>query len=199
MTGRRPLPPRWTPLTAITLSAGALALGGCGGGERQDAHEAARSYTVDVTEASFPARQRLAQPARMRIAVKNTGSAALPDVAVTVDSFYRRSQQAGLADPQRPIWIVDEGPRGGGTALVGTWALAGLAPGQTRTFVWKLTPVAAGRYRVRYTIAAGLNGRAKARDAKGDSPVTGTFPVRVSPRPSSSRVNPVTGEVERDT
>lgn len=181
----------------MTFAVAALGLAGCGGGERQDANEKAATYTVDVTTASFPTRQRLAKQSQMRIAIKNTGDARLPDVAVTVDSFSRRSEQAGLADSNRPIWIVDEEPSGGTTALANTWALEGLAPGETKTFRWKVTPIEAGRYRVKYTIAAGLDGKAKARDEAGESPVTGTFPVRVSQRPSQSRVNPETGAVER--
>ncbi len=182
---------------AITLAAGALVVAGCGGGERQDANEKAATYTVDVTKASFPPKQRLARQQQMRIAVKNTGSKRLPDVAVTVDSFSRRSEQPGLADPERPIWIVDQGPRGGSTAFTNTWALEGLAPGQTKTFKWKVTPIESGRFKLKYTIAAGLDGKAKARNAQGESPVSGTFPVSISKKPSTARVNPDTGAVER--
>lgn len=179
------------------VAAAALAASGCGGGTRQDAGEQAASYTVDVVDASFPRRQKLAKPAEMLIAVKNTGRRTMPDVAITVDSFARRSQQAGLADPSRPIWVVDEGPRGGTTAYVDTWALAGLRPGQTTTFRWKVTAVQPGRHQLRWTVAAGLTGKAKARTASGDSPVSGTFAVTVSDRPSSARVDPATGEVVR--
>lgn len=184
----------------LMMSSGAvamLALSACGGGARQDADEQAGRYTVDVTQAAFPRRQRLAQQSLMRIAVKNAGDEALPDVAVTVDSFSRRSEQPGLADPERPIWIVDRGPRGGTTAYTNTWALDGLAPGETRTFRWMVTAVEAGSYRVKYTVAAGLDGKAKARTTDGESPVTGTFPVRISQVPRLSRVDPRTGAVER--
>ena len=180
-----------------TLTTMALAMTGCGGGERQDADEPAATYSVDVAQASFPSEQRLSKQTQMRIAVKNTGTRRIPDVAVTVDSFNRRSEQAGLADPERPVWIVDQGPRGGATSFVNTWALEGLGPGQTKTFSWKVTPIEAGRYSVKYRIAAGLDGKAKARSSEGNGPVGGTFTVRVSQRPSTSRVNPATGEVER--
>lgn len=182
---------------ALTAAAAALALltAGCGGGERQDADEPSGNYTVDVTKASFPASQRLADSTVMRIAVKNVGTEPLPAVAVTVDSFSQRSQQEGLADPERPVWIVDEGPVGGVTAFTNTWSLDKLAPGQTKTFVWKLTAVVPGRHQVKYTVAAGLDGKAKARDADGTSPVTGTFDVDVSSTPAQSRVDPKTGKV----
>jgi hypothetical protein len=171
------------------------ALGGCGGGA-PGRQRAGRDLHVDVSEASFPPQAALAKPATDAHRVKNTGTERVPDVAVTVDSFNRRSEQEGLADPERPVWIVDKGPQGGATALVNTWALRGLAPGQTRTFEWKVTPIEAGRYSLKYTVAAGLDGKAKAR-TEGGAPVAGTFRVRVSQRPSSSRVDPETGEVQR--
>jgi len=107
------------------------------------------------------------------------------------------SEQLGQADAERPIWIVDESPGGAATAFTDTWALGGLAPGRTRTFRWRLSPVAAGRYTIKYTVAAGLEGRARTRSAGGASPVTGSFSVYISPRPSAARVDPETGAVER--
>ncbi len=188
MTGYRAVTSIWV--------AAALTLVGCGGGEkRQDADEKAETAAVEVVEARFPAQQRLGGQARMRIAVKNTGAEPLRDVTVTVDSFSRRSAQPGEADSERPIWIVDEAPGGGTTALANTWALRGLPPGRTKTFRWKVTPVDAGAYRVRYTVGAGLDGKAEA--ANGTSPVTGTWVVRVSGKPSAARVSPETGAVER--
>ncbi len=181
----------------MTMTLAAAALASCGGGERQDAGERAGTYTVEVTEASFPAAQRLAQQAQMRIAVKNTGADALPDVAVTVNSFSRRSEQTGLSDAERPIWIVDRSPGGGTTALPDTWALAALAPGATRTFRWTLTPVEAGSFRVKYKVGAGLDDTTRTRGAKGAPSVAGTFAVRVGRRPSAARVDPETGAVER--
>lgn len=181
-----------------TWAAAALALAGCGGGQaRQDADEQAAPSTVRVTRATFPARQRLAEQAQMRIAVENTGAEALANVAVTVDSFSRRSAQPGLSDSERPIWIIDAAPGGSTTAVTNTWSLQGLGPGETKTFRWTLTPIDAGSYRVKYTVGTGLDGKAKARTARGDAPVTGTFAVRVSSKPSAARVDPETGDVER--
>ena len=178
--------------------AGLAALGGCGAKARQDADEPAARYEFSVVEATFPAKQRLAKPSELRIAVKNTGRRAAPNVAVTVSSFSRRSQQAGLADPSRPVWIVDAGPRGGTTAYVDTWAIAGLPPGRTQTFRWRVTAVVPGRHQLKWTVAAGLDGKAKARPASAKSPLSGTFVVTVSPRASSARVDPAMGAVIRD-
>src|SRR4051794_23170337 len=184
---------RGTALGAVL----ALGVAGCGGGERQDKNEPSGTFDVRVVNASFPAAQHIADPSHMLIAVRNTGSKAIPNVAVTVRGFTRRDTQPGLADPNRPIWIVDRGPVGGDTAYVGTWALGKLGPGATRVFTWRVTPIQPGRYKLSYEVAAGLNGKAKARGAGGGIP-HGTFSVVVSGRPPQARVNPETGAVEKD-
>jgi hypothetical protein len=189
---------------AATAACLVLPVAGCGGGgERQDHDEASGSYKVDVVSASFAKRQRLANAAVMRIVVKNTDSKTIPNVAVTITNdddakggagFATRSEQVGLSDPSRPLWIVDRGPRGGDTAYVSTWALGRLAPGATKTFEWHVTPVVAGSHTLRWHVAAGLNGKAVARTDDGKDPV-GTFPVDVSRKPPAVVVDPETGDV----
>lgn len=174
-----------------------LAIAGCGGGERQDADEPAGTFTVEVVDADFPLKQSLAKQAEMVIKVRNAGQEAVPNVAVTVDSFTRRSEQAGLADPNRPLWIVDSAPRGGVTAYVNTWALGRLAPGETKKFRWRVTPVKPGTHTIEYRVAAGLDGKAKAASAGGAEPA-GKFVVDVSDEPAQSRVDPETGRVVRE-
>ena len=188
MTARRVL--------TIALTATTLAVAGCGSGERQDANEPSGTFAVDVTKASFAGRQQIAAGEKMTIRVKNTGSEAIPNVAVTVDSFDKRSDQAGLADASRPVWVVDQGPKGGATAYTNTWALDRLPAGETKTFEWDVTPIEPGRYTVKYTVAAGLDGKAKAT-VSGGGPATGSFPVQISKTPAQARVNPETEEVER--
>jgi hypothetical protein len=114
---------------------------------------------------------------------------------VTVDSFSTRSEQSGLADGERPVWIVDRPPSGSTTAYTNTWALGPLSAGDTKEFAWRVTPVQAGTHRLRYRIAAGLNGRAKAVLAGNRVPER-ELTVRVSSRPAPARVNPETGAVE---
>jgi hypothetical protein len=174
----------------------ALVAAGCGGGDPQDAAEPSGTFAVAVVRASFPSRQHLAKPERFVIAVRNTGRRAVPDLAVTVDSFASRSQEPGVADPGRAVWIIDDGPRGGDTAYTNTWALGRLAPGQTRRFVWRVTAVQAGTHTVKWQVAAGLHGKAKAVLAGNRAP-SGTITVDVSGRPAQSRVDPKTGEVIR--
>lgn len=162
---------------------------GCGGGDRHDANEPAGTYDVKIVGASFPASQQLSQKAVMKITVRNDGERAVPNIAVTVGrngerTFSYESQQPGLADPQRPIWIVDDGPYGGTTAYVDTWALGRLRPHQTKTFAWNVTAVRPGKYTIDYTIAAGLSGNAKVRRADA----VGTFHVNVSQAPAQACV-----------
>jgi hypothetical protein len=181
----------------LVVSLGALALTGCGGGERQDANEPSGTFQVAVVRASFPTKQHLAQPERFVIAVRNTGHEDVPNVAVTVSSFAERSEQAGLADPERAVWIIDSSPSGGDTAYVNTWALGRLAPGQTKRFVWRVTAVQAGTHTVKWQVAAGLNGKAKAT-LSGNRAPAGSVTVDVSKKPAQAHVDPETGKVVRD-
>jgi hypothetical protein len=175
----------------------AVVVAGCGGGERQDKNEPSGTFDVDVVNDSFPLSQHVARQSRLRIQVRNAGNETVPNVAVTVKGFTRRDTQEGLADPTRPVWIVDRGPRGGDTAYVGTWALGSLKAGRSRTFEWRVTPVRAGQYDVKYEVTAGLDGKAKARTKDGGRPA-GTFTVRVSGKPADARVDPATGQVVRE-
>ena len=178
------------------VAVAAIAFAGCGGGTRQDANEPSGTFHVDVVNASFPTKQRLAEPERLVITVRNAGDKDVPNIAVTVNSFATRSEQAGVADPSRAVWIVDDGLRGGDTAYVSTWALGRLAPGQTRRFVWRVTAVQPGTHTVKWQVAAGLNGKAKAMLDDNQAPA-GTFTVDISSKPSQSHVDPATGKVIR--
>ncbi|MEA2382946.1 MAG: hypothetical protein QOH72_2917 [Solirubrobacteraceae bacterium] len=178
------------PVAALAV----LGAAGCGGGARQDAAEPAGTYRVAIVRASFPARQRLAAPARLVVEVRNTGKATMPNVAVTVDSFSARSDRPDLADAERPVWIIDRPPAGSTTAYTNTWALGRMLAGETKRFVWRVTPVATGTHRVRFRVAAGLAGRAKAV-LSGDRVPEREFTVRISSRPVRARVDPETGAV----
>ncbi|HEY7951347.1 MAG TPA: hypothetical protein VID70_00070 [Solirubrobacteraceae bacterium] len=202
----------------VVAAAFAVALlSGCGGSE-QTAHETKATYPVKIVQASFPSIQAIAHNAKLVLKVRNTGTQTMPNVAVTTDSFSYVSNYPGLAAPQRPVWIVNEGPGtipkrpvqsvtvdqpgGGQTAFVNTWALGPLAPGQTKKFVWRVTPVKAGIFSVGYVVAAGLNGNAHARVSRrgalegepGGLPV-GRFRVAIAGRPPPRYVNPETGKV----
>jgi hypothetical protein len=183
---------------AAAVGIGALALAGCGGGESQDSNEPSGTFPVDIVQATFPTSQRLAERSQLVIVVRNAGNKDVPNVAVTVESgeadqtasaaaFAEASAQTGLADPSRPVWVLDSGPRGGITAYTNTWALGVLKPGQTKTFVWRVTAVKSGVHAIRYRVAAGLDGKAKAVIASG-GPAEGQFTIRISNRPADARV-----------
>ncbi len=179
------------------LSCAALLAAGCGGGdERQDANEPEGDFQVEVLEADFATDQTLADDEAFTITVRNTGEEQIPNLAVTLNGFSAASEQEGLADPSRPIWVVDSAPEGGDTALVNTWALGELAPGATETFRWDVTPVVAGTHMLDYRVSAGLDGKAKAVLASGE-PAQGNLTVTVADEPAQSRVDPETGGVIR--
>jgi hypothetical protein len=165
-----------------------LAVAGCGGGgARQDENEPSGNYKVQVVQAKFPDKQSLAKRSTMTITVKNVDTKTIPNVAVTVKSFDQRKNDPTLADPSRPQFIVNTGPAGGDTVYVGTSALGPLKPGQMKTFKWDVTAVVAGKYSLKYAIAAGLNGKAKAILAGGGRPA-GEFTGTISNKAPDAKV-----------
>jgi hypothetical protein len=177
---------------AIALSC-VMAVIGCGGGARQDEDEPEGNFGVEVVDAMFPQKQKLAQTSELVITVRNTGKEVVPDLAVTVEGLSFRATQPGLSDPERPRFALngiqreiggfpeakDTSPAGCDTAYVNTWACGPLKPGREATLVWKVTAVKAGPYEVSWRVAAGLNGKAKAVATGGGAP-TGSFSGSVS-------------------
>lgn len=160
----------------------AVLLAACGGEESSGANEAAGTYPVRVTAANFPAEQRLGQTSLMELGVRNSGEKTLPTLTVTVSiagkqgqtsslPFGVRDPQTGLAQPDRPVWVLAQGyprladssdPGGASTSNRKTFSFGPLQPGETTNAVWKLSAVRAGKFTVLYRIDAGLSGTAKA-------------------------------------
>ena len=183
--------------------AGLAVLAGCGGGERQDANEVEGEFAVQIVDASFPARQQLAKRTTMRITVRNAGKKTVPNISVTVDGFnFQRAGDEEVADPSRPRFAVngvpveiggtpdakEATPLGCDTAYVNTWACGPLRPGREKEFVWSVTPVVAGVFRIDYRVDAGLDGNAVAVTAAGGEIPEGTFRGRVSDKAPQSRI-----------
>lgn len=201
---------RRTAKLALVVGAGGLLAAACGGAT-QDAHEKRANYTLRVLRSSFPAKQAVASPTALELEILNAGTSTVPNLVVTVDSFYYRSNYPNLAQRQRPVWIVDHGPGAqprrpvetlplGGpgsyvTAGASTWSAGPLAAGEARTFTWQLTPVKSGNHGVLYAVAGGLGGKARAQLPSG-APVAGHFDVEIAPAPPVNHVNPETGVVE---
>jgi hypothetical protein len=187
---------------AALVLTGVGLLVGCGGGERQDENEPEGDFAVEVARASFPKEQRLAQSSDLVIRVRNAGDRAIPNVAVTVEGFQYRKPDDTLADAERPQFVVnglpreiggfpeakDATPLGCDTAYVNTWACGRLRAGHEKSFRWSVTAVRAGKYRISYSVAAGLNGKAKAVIAGSRDPARGSLTGTVSDEPPEVRV-----------
>lgn len=194
-----------------------LAVTACGSGQNQAASEPRGNFPVQITARSFPSSQRLAEHTRLVLVVRNAGHKTIPNVAVSIcnvtcaaraaagegtsaAAFSENLNQQYLANPSRPIWIVDRPPgpcqyscKNGGqgawvTAYSNTWAAGSLKPGATARFVWSVTAVSPGDHVVAWQVAAGLNGKAKAVLVGGGHP-QGTFVVHITRAPQQSYVN----------
>jgi hypothetical protein len=195
----------------VLAACATLLVAGCGGGAKQTAGEPEHTYKIEVLDLTFKPQQAIGRPAKMRIEVRNADTKTIPNIAVTLDSFYYTEKYPELASTQRPIWVVEKGPGtppeapvqsqaisppgGGQTAYVNTWALGALAPHHKQVFEWTVIPVKAGTHHINVEISAGLGGQAKATLPNGGS-LRARFRSEIAPAPPSRHVNPSTGRVE---
>jgi hypothetical protein len=188
-----------TAIGLLALAAAAL-LGACGESS-SDANEPTGTFHVKVTEASFPAVQKLGQTSLLRLGIRNTGKRTVPGLTVTFTiagkqgvasslPFAISDPQPQLAQPDRPVWVLAETyprlhgsskPGGTSTSNRKTFNFGVLPPGKTTEAVWKLSAVRAGKYTLLYSIDAGLSGNAKAKTAGGVAP-GGTFTTEITER-----------------
>ena len=191
----------------------AALLGACGGGSSSDANEKAGTYDVNVTEASFPTEQQLGQTSLLKLGFRNTGKQAVPALAVTISvagkegaasslPFGISDPQPGLSQPDRPVWVLaatyprlhgSSDPGGASSSNPKTFVFGPLEPGKTTKAVWKLSAVKAGKFTLRYVVAAGLGGTAKARTKGGVAP-GGSFVTEIATVPPDVEVTD-SGEV----
>lgn len=210
-------------IALLSLGAG---VAGCGGGQRQDATEPTGQFPVQVTKATFANHQKLAETDYLVLSIKNAGSQTIPDLAVTINtvaegtpnlkspaystgsgqgSFNIRVNEPNLANPFRPVWILEEhypklitpkyplskieqAPTAGAAAAqTDTFQFGSVSSGDSKDIAWRVTPVRPGTYTVHYEVAAGLTGKAKAVTPDG-SPVKGEFVATISSKPPNSCV-----------
>lgn len=105
----------------------ALVVSACGSSGRQDASEPSATFPVAVTTATFPGSQRLSERTHLVLAIRNTGSKTIPNIAVTIcnvtcayrappgegtsaAAFAQDLQMPGLANASRPVWVIDQPP-----------------------------------------------------------------------------------------
>lgn len=169
-------------LLAATLGLSVAGLTACGGDGVQDGDEKSETYKIDVISATFPGRQYLGAKSKLNMEIENADSRAIPDLTITIDGFDKRLGDPNLADPERPIWVLDSPPKNSSTAYTNTFTVGRLDPGATRKLTWNLTAVRPGTYTVRYQVAGGLYGKAKA-EAPDGGPVKGSLLVRITSKP----------------
>jgi len=185
----------------------ALSIVACGGESSSDANEAAGKYPVKVTEASFPAKQKLGSTSLMKLGIRNTGRKTIPALTVNVSiggkegqgstlPFAIRDPQPELAQPDRPVWVLAEHypkfagssePGGAETSNQKTYDFGPLKAGKSVSLIWKLSAVRTGRYTLAYRIEAGLTGSTKAVTTGGVAP-GGTFTAQISSAPIDKEV-----------
>ncbi len=180
--------------------AAAALLSGCGGSS-QDANEPAGTYQVEVTEASFPAKQRLGQTSLLRLGVRNTGEKTVPAMSVTIRiageagkasslPFGVHEPTPGLANAERPVWVLAETyprfvgssePGGATTSNRRTFDFGPLRPGASTAAVWKLSAVRVGKYKLLYRVDAGLSDEVTAETDNGAVP-GGSIVAEITPK-----------------
>lgn len=191
----------------LSLLFGGAVLSACGGAEpgSQFASEAQGEFPVEVIEAQFDPVQKVARTYDLTLAVRNSGDEKIPAISTTINlpglgstlAFAYRDRQKGLAQPQRPVWVMEEdypklagtvGRGGAATASRRTFNFGELTPGETANMVWRVTAIRPGSYRVAWELSAGLGQNTRAVDSRGARP-RGVLPVRINNRAQLTRVN----------
>ncbi|MCO5315313.1 MAG: hypothetical protein M9938_04000 [Solirubrobacterales bacterium] len=179
---------------------------GCGGGESdQFPAEKPGRFPVEVIQSSFKPVQTVARTYDLVIAARNSGDRTIPALSATISlpgrgstlAFAYRDRQQGLAQDQRPVWVLEEGypklagtvGRGGAeTANRRTFNFGAVDPGDTANMVWRVTAIKPGRYRLAWELAAGLKPGVEAV-TRDDTMPKGSFPVRIGNLARLTRVD----------
>jgi len=183
---------------------GGVVLGGCGGSSGSE--EPSGTREVRVVTATFPSEQSLGQTSLMKLGVRNESDKEIPGLTFTVSiagkegegatlPFAIRDPQPGLAQPDRPVWVLSRHypklagstePGGAEGAALKTFTFGAVKPGGTTEAVWKLSATRKGSYRIDYAI--GSTGEVKLETADGAKP-GGSFGATISPEVQNVTVN----------
>lgn len=195
---------------ALAVAVAAAGLTACGSGSTLS-DEPSGSFRVDVTRASFSARQHISAATDLVLAIRNDAAETIPELAVTVwtgaGGVGSAKAQGAFSSPQGPVWLtaagypkllaadtppgkLDAAPSAGAEAApTNTYVFGELGAGRSRTVVWRVIPVRAGTYTINYALSAGTHGGAQAVTASGARPV-GRFCVRIASSPRGTPVVP---------
>jgi hypothetical protein len=194
---------------AFAAIVGAALLGGCGGSSESE--EPSGTREVKVVTADFPTDQRLGQTSLLQLGVRNESEDLIPRIIFTVAiagkegegstlPFGIRDPQPGLAQPDRPVWVLSEHypklvgsskPAGAEGAALKTFTFGPVKPGATSEAVWKLSASRTGSYRLNYAI--GSVGDVSLETATGAKP-GGSFATTITQKVPNVTVND-SGEV----
>jgi hypothetical protein len=206
--GNRTSHRRRSRIAAAAILAAALlllTLSACGGSD-SDSEEPSGTREVDLVTAEFPPDQSLGETALLRLGVRNESDETIPMLTMTVAvggregegstlPFGIRDPQPGLAQPDRPVWVLAEHypklagsdePGGAEGAARKTFTFGDLPAGETTEAIWKLSATRTGRYQVDYRVGAG--GDVKVETADGAVP-EGSFSVAITEEVPDVTVN----------
>lgn len=149
-------------------------LSGCFGCGSKDLEDATGGEPFQVSaQFSFKSKQTLAGKQILKIKVRNNeASRVIPNIAVTLKGLDRMIPEGDngggtISDRRRPIWIINQGPKGGESAYADTWSLGSLPAGADKVFEWNLTPVYKGRHKVTWQVAGDLDRKGTVVPAEG--------------------------------
>ncbi len=197
---------------ALAVGAAVVALAGisagCGGDDDSSSSEDEATYTAGIVSDEFPARQQLGETTLMKVKVRNEGERTIPALVVSVTvggesgagsslPFGVRVGEPGLAQPDRPVWVLSEHyPKRGGSDEPGgtegatpkSFNFGPLKPGRAVEGVWQLSAVRSGDFEVLYKVDAGVGGGARVETEDGNVP-RGRFAVTISDQVPDQTVN----------
>jgi len=140
-------------------------------------------YHIELVKSAFVERQLVGETKNMVLAFRNYGRNTVPNMGITFGiageagstsslPFGIHDSTPGLAQPDRPVWVVAQGyprlfgsPQSAGaiTANKKTFAFGPLKPGQTKKTTWKLSAVRPGKYRLNYQASGDLSSESVTR------------------------------------